>query len=178
VSRVIRGAGAEVVSVVVQEAREEATRIVEEAHREAARIREEQERMLREKARWEARAELAAEHLALEQARRATVEASESALTSLALALAERLLADRLEADPTRVRAIVREALDRVRRASRVRVRVHPADRAALGDLDAEVLEDPSIERGGCVVESELGEVDARLEVRLEALARALAEAR
>jgi flagellar biosynthesis/type III secretory pathway protein FliH len=69
---------------------------------------------------------------------------------------------------------VVREGLERVRRASRVRVRVHPSDAAQLIELEAEVVEDPSITRGGCVVESELGEVDARLEVRLDALARAI----
>jgi flagellar biosynthesis/type III secretory pathway protein FliH len=33
---------------------------------------------------------------------------------------------------------------------------------------------DPALTRGGCVVDTELGTVDARLETRLDALARAL----
>jgi flagellar biosynthesis/type III secretory pathway protein FliH len=35
---------------------------------------------------------------------------------------------------------------------------------------------DPAVERGGVVVESDLGRVDARLDAQLEALRRALTE--
>lgn len=161
--------------MAVREAREEAERIISDAHAEAERIRADLERALREKAQEDARAELAAERVALERARRAMLDDAEATVRTLALAVARRLVAEELETHPERIRSIVREASERVRRASRVRVRVSPADCAALGPLDAEIVEDPSVERGGCVVESDLGDVDARLEVRLEALARALA---
>lgn len=133
---------------------------------------------LRRESREAARAELAADHLEVERARQALFAEAEATVTTLALAVARRLIGEDLEAHPERVRALVLESLDRVRRATRARVRVHPGDAAQLVDLDVEIITDEAIERGGCVVESEIGNVDARLEARLDALAGALASAR
>lgn len=176
-ARVIRGGQARVIRASVTEARDEAARILEEAREEAARIHAAQHAELRERAREEARAELATAHLALERERRAVLDETESSIATLALAVARRIVGDALEADPEHLRVLVDDALGRMRRASRIRVRVHPDDAAALHPpLPAEVLCDPTLTRGGCVVESELGEVDARLEVRLDALAQAIAK--
>jgi len=76
--------------------------------------------------------------------------------------------------------------LTRARRARDVVVRLHPDDAAILeraapdvaaraGRASFTVKADASIERGGCVVETDLGELDARIDVQLDALARALA---
>lgn len=175
-ARVIRGA--RVVPLAVWEAKDEAARIVEAAHERAARLRDERMAELKEEARQLARAELAAAHLEVERARQDVLSEGERSVATLALAVAQRLVLDELDARPERVQAIVRDALDRVRRASRVRVRAHPDDAAQLMDLEVEIVADASIERGGCVVESELGVVDARIETRIDALARALSGAR
>ncbi len=102
------------------------------------------------------------------------LEEAESSVAAIAVAAARKVVAEELSLRPEHIRAIVGAALERVRRASRVRVRVHPSDAAHLVLSDVPVVEDESIERGGCVVESELGDVDARLEVRLAAIERAL----
>lgn len=122
----------------------------------------------------EARAELAVAIAGVERARMAVLADAEATIGALAIAVAERILGEALDVQPERVRTVVSEALERVRRAKHVRVRVHPSDAAQLVDLEVEIVEDASVTRGGCVVESELGEVDARLEVRLDALARAI----
>ncbi len=94
------------------------------------------------------------------------------------MAAARRIVGEELVLAPERIVTIVREVLERARRARTVTVRVHPADagalRRAFGEEGALVEEDPSLERGGCVVATELGELDARLEVKLEELARAM----
>jgi flagellar biosynthesis/type III secretory pathway protein FliH len=182
-ARVIRKGEARVTPLAIAPPGEDATRNLAVRRADAARVSDERLRELTIEAQQIARAELAAAHLEVERARQTILEEAEASIATLALAVARRLVADDLEARPERVRAIVLEALDRVRRATRARVRVHPSDAAQLLDLQAldghaEVVADPSIERGGCLVESELGEVDARLEVRLDALARALANAR
>jgi len=41
--------------------------------------------------------------------------------------------------------------------------------------LQAKIIADPGLERGDCIVESELGNVDGRLSVRLSELKRAVA---
>jgi flagellar assembly protein FliH len=118
--------------------------------------------------------ELAAVHVALDRARRAHEEELQAAIAAIAIAAARKIVLAEIDARPEQVRAIVKDSLDRVRRAERVRVRVCAEDERAASGLGAEVVIDPSIARGGCIVESELGEVDARLEVRLDALERAL----
>jgi Flagellar assembly protein FliH len=88
------------------------------------------------------------------------------------------LLSEELRLRPEHVASVVERELARVRRARNVTLRVHPADLALLEGADTlrtrlELLgtltlrADASLERGGCVLETDLGEVDARLETRL-----------
>jgi flagellar biosynthesis/type III secretory pathway protein FliH len=58
-----------------------------------------------------------------------------------------------------------------------VSVAVHPDDVDALRGVGATVISDPSLSPGDCVVSCELGEIDGRIEVRLDALAKAIAGA-
>ena len=73
-----------------------------------------------------------------------------------------------------------REAVDRAAGARRILLRVHPRDADLLAGLpwlrSLELLEDETLSRGGCMVESEQGIVDGRIETRLDSLERALEE--
>ncbi|MCA9611529.1 MAG: hypothetical protein KC586_02105, partial [Myxococcales bacterium] len=64
------------------------------------------------------------------------------------------------------------------KRATRLVLVVHPEDRASIADLPelvgARLEEDESLERGDCVARTDLGTLDGRLVVRLDALRRAL----
>ena len=106
----------------------------------------------------------------------AALAAAEKELGTLALAAAKRILGEELSIAPDRIGAVVEGVLTRARRARSIKVRVHPDDVAALRKLHASlsIEPDPSLTRGGCVVETDLGELDARLEVQIAALARAL----
>ena len=88
------------------------------------------------------------------------------------------LLGEELRLRPEHIQSVVERELARVRRARSVELRLHPADlelmpssialseRAELrGTLT--FTPDPALERGGCVLVTNLGEVDARLETRL-----------
>lgn len=98
----------------------------------------------------------------------------------LAVAVAERVIGQALEQRPELVRPMVRSVLERARRARRLELRVHPDDvehLRGLGDGPDRVVAveaDPAVRRGGCVLRTDVGEVDARLEVRLAAVERAL----
>ena len=98
------------------------------------------------------------------------------------------LVREELSATPAHVRGRVRDVLRRVRRARRLQLTVHPEDAPLLGDLDAlgdavelrtavELHTDPGLERGSALVESDLGDLDARLEIQVDRLARTLARA-
>jgi type III secretion protein L len=84
---------------------------------------------------------------------------------------------------------IVHEAMRTMRNQRQVTVRVAPeavddVQRQLTGIMAdypgitfVEVTADSRLRRGGCILESELGTVDASVEVQLEALARALQRA-
>ena len=72
----------------------------------------------------------------------------------------------------------VRTVLERARRAKRVRVRVHPSDLAHLEGAEwaagASIEGDAELTPGDCVVETELGTLDGRVQTQLAALDEAL----
>jgi len=181
-ARVIRGSGAVVPSEVV-EAREEAERIVAEAEAEAARIvteaRDAAEVVRREATqagRAQAEAEAAQLLVAAAATRDGALSKADSEVLKLAMAAAEHIVGGTLEAQPEGAIAIVRDVLARARRARHVSVRVHPEDSERIAEAfdGVEVIADRAITRGGCVVETDLGRLDARLQVRLSALEKML----
>lgn len=103
------------------------------------------------------------------------------AVAVTALALARQVVRSELSLEPGHVVKVAEEAVAALLlSAKHVRVRVHPQDHAlvsagaadALAARGAQVLADAAVERGGCVVESDLGRVDAQVAHRWQ---RALA---
>jgi flagellar assembly protein FliH len=89
------------------------------------------------------------------------------------------LLAAELALRPEHIAALVERELGRVRRARDIELHLHPEDARLfepvervcarlelLGEL--RVVQDATLQRGGCLLITNLGEVDARLETRLE----------
>jgi flagellar assembly protein FliH len=104
-------------------------------------------------------------------------------LVELALLVARELVGAEVSRDPAPLVHLVERCLDDVAGESQIIVRLHPADRAALlaarPDLvrpDLRVIEDASLARGGCAVESTRRLVDARLEERLDKMRDGLRE--
>jgi type III secretion system HrpE/YscL family protein len=185
-----------VIDGAVYDARTEAQRIVAGARAEAARIvaaaeaaREEFRRAGHAAGREEAAAG-ATEMLVRARAEleRLRHEACDD-LKRVAVRAAERILGRQLDLDPDAVIDICRSALGAVRRARAVLLRVHPEDLARVSaarprlasalarpgaDVAVELRPDATVSRGGCLVETESGIVDARLETQLAAIERAL----
>jgi flagellar assembly protein FliH len=119
----------------------------------------------------------------VEETARAMARPYASELVELALIVARELVAADVERDPLRLVQLVERCLDDVVGESSITVRLHPADRANLlaarpelakGDL--RLLEDATLARGGCVIESARRLVDARVEERLDRLRDGLRE--
>ncbi|MCK4950324.1 MAG: flagellar assembly protein FliH [Gammaproteobacteria bacterium] len=100
----------------------------------------------------------------------------EDELVTLAIAIVRQLVRREIKTDPGQVVAVVREAVAALPVVSRnIRLHLHPEDavivQEALSLSESErawaVIEDPSINRGGCRVISENSQVDATLEARL-----------
>lgn len=118
---------------------------------------------------------LTAERLA-EQARSDALE--------IGFQVARRILEAELRTSPEALFALVRTALKRAGDSRKVVVRLHPEDArpaaaaVAGGELSVtsaglEVRPDPTLERGDCLVDTDFGQVDGRLQTRLEELHRA-----
>jgi flagellar assembly protein FliH len=110
----------------------------------------------------------------------------ERELLELALGVARKVvrqeLAERPEIWLGMIRHAVRRAVDRERIAIRVPQRLMtflreglPELRASLEDVkELELVEDPSLAEGGCVIESRFGDIDIGVETQLAAAERAL----
>jgi flagellar biosynthesis/type III secretory pathway protein FliH len=173
--RIVKGTG-RVIAGEVMEARGEAAALREAARREGYAA-----------GRAEAAAEMAAVLLrARAEASRLIVGARPAAL-AIAGKMAERIVGRAVVLDPGVMADIAAEALAACHTPSgAVRVRVHPADLAAVearrarlaGGLPEgaalELAADEAVQRYGCVVETPVGRVDARLDTQIAALERVL----
>jgi flagellar assembly protein FliH len=186
VGHVIKGHG-HVVPAVVMDARAQAAELVASAVAERERAWAEGFALGRD----EGRADAAATLVGLLAAARAEASAAlarlEPAALAIAARMAEKIVGRAVALDPTIMAAIAAEAVAACRtRGGVARLRVHPdelapvvAARAALADAlggeDAlEIVADESVGRHGCVVDTAVGRVDARLATQLEALGRLL----
>lgn len=181
---------------ILREAEEEGRRILERARREgvergleegrAQGAREERERFAREAEGVRGLLETVAG--ALRDDRAALKAAAGRDLLRLAVAVAERILRAEVRLRPDEaVRGAVLRAAELAADRRELRVRLHPQDVTAVETLLPELrrrfsetakvtLEaDESVSRGGCVVRTREGAVDAQLETRLREIERGLA---
>ncbi len=114
------------------------------------------------------------------------VKEAEAALIDLALQAAQKVVAG-LPITPSAVEAVVREALRQVEDTAEITIQLHPDDLALLRKQKSPILEGlpetgplryaPSadVTRGGCMIHTRFGTVDARRETKIEQLRQSLA---
>ncbi|HEY0170035.1 MAG TPA: type III secretion system stator protein SctL [Pyrinomonadaceae bacterium] len=181
-----------VVKRAVAEARAEARRILADAGREADDLRERAAREAREmreaayeEGREAALSELNFILLEAHERRDAALTGAERDVLRLAVKLAEKIIGREIARDDATLADIVSAALRHARQQESLTVRVNPADlprvQAHRGRLDPsgrarfiDLVADPRVGPGGCVIEGESGTVDARLDTQLRVLERAL----
>jgi flagellar biosynthesis/type III secretory pathway protein FliH len=114
----------------------------------------------------------------------------EKEIVDLALVVAERIVRQELTANKEAISAIVQEALKKVEHQQSILIRMNPADiqfldRSQLPFADngdqpknnrIRIEADESISRGGCFIETESGDVDARIETQIEIIKAAFSE--
>jgi flagellar assembly protein FliH len=107
------------------------------------------------------------------------IESAEPELVRLALGIAERVLHQQVALDRGVVVEMAKNAIARLFERDTVTVRVNPADLermrehreelVAIGDIrNLRVVEDQRVDRGGVVVETEAGTIDARITTQLD----------
>ena len=114
----------------------------------------------------------------------------EPQLIDLAVGIAKKIIGHELSSKPETIVEIVAQALRTIRHQREITVRVHPNHLAVVEQHKSELLgvltrapdivvrADDDVPVGGCVIESELGRIEAELETQLEMLKRALTAAK
>lgn len=106
----------------------------------------------------------------------------EKQLTLLALTVGKQMVRRELKTDPAQIIAVIRESVSRLPAAARdIRVHLNPEDAIVVreflstpsADRAWSIVEDPSLQRGGCIVRTDTSQLDARLDSRLNAIVSA-----
>ena len=104
-------------------------------------------------------------------------------MANLALVVGAQLARRELSIDPRQVLSIIRECIDSLPSAVRVvRIRLAPTDASVLREslhpdsepCEVQVVADPRITRGGCIVEADASRIDAQFESRVAAAVAAV----
>jgi flagellar assembly protein FliH len=191
--RIIRRAVPNTPEAIIEGARDEADAITAAAAGEAEALCEAARGEGLARGRAEAADEVAGALTGLHEMARGLVEQREALLDSavreatvLAIEVAARLVRAEVAARPERVADVLRGAIRRAADRSRLVARVNPADLAACraaapvileemgGITGFQVIDDPRILAGSCVLETSAGDVDATFESQLARILEAL----
>ena len=106
----------------------------------------------------------------------------EKEVAELALAIAQKVICREVATDKETVVCVAKEALAKVDDPGNITIKMNPADLQFINetkyqlanlvtDVNSITFEgEESIQSGGCIIETELGEIDARIEKQLEAV--------
>jgi len=112
----------------------------------------------------------------------------EREVVKLAIEVAKKIVHREVQVDRDIIQTLVKVALSHVADKSAVTVHLHPVDynyllehraeltRGADDGRDIVLLADKSIDRGGCLIETECGDIDARIEEEFRELERSFFE--
>lgn len=113
------------------------------------------------------------------------LSSAETELARLSIKVAERIIGQEVRSAGEVIMGVVRQALSGIKDREEVLIRVSPddyhivnEDRTALSRMveglkNFELVVDSKVEAGGCIIETNLGNVDARLTTQLAAIAAA-----
>jgi len=173
----------------IPKAKSEAQKIIEQAYAEAEKVRQEAREEGRREGRDEAAANIEQSLSTLNQAvkeRKKIIKDAEGEILRLALKVAEQIIRSEVSLHRDVSLNIVSEAIGRVSDREQIIVKVNREDAEYLkrykdrlaGMLDGvksfSIIEDSNIEPGGCVIETNLGFIDARISTKLKSIEEAL----
>jgi flagellar assembly protein FliH len=108
---------------------------------------------------------------------------SEAELVELAMGIARRILRRELSVDAEALQGLVKGALERLSAREICRIRAHPELEPGIrrclereSQSGIQVIGDATLERGGILVETSRGKLDASLETQLAEIGRGLAD--
>lgn len=187
----IEGSEKEVITpeTILAQARDKADQKVREAYSEGMERGIEAGRQQFEEAVAQAAAALEASAEAMRGAREQFLASLEPQVVELALEIARRILQREARTDRDLLTTTVQNALRHLADREEMLIRVNPADLEGLRTQKVRLIEDfddvqeiivegdESISPGGCIVESRLMQVDARIEAQLDTILEVLHQA-
>jgi len=123
----------------------------------------------------------------LKKQREEYLKSVEKEMVRLSLEIASKVIQQKIERDEKIILKNLRHALKHLLDKGRIVVRLNPADleivskhskefKSAEGLKELILEEDSKVTRGGCLIHSELGHIDAQIETQLEMIGKALLE--
>jgi flagellar assembly protein FliH len=103
-------------------------------------------------------------------------ENAEQQIVKLSLAIAEKIIHLEVTTNRDVVRSVLKDAIKSISDRENMKIRIHPQDYLSMLDIKSDFIkgfdgiksitfeEDESIQRGGAIIETMCGEVDARLD--------------
>lgn len=173
----------------ISKVKDEAQKIIDKAMSEADAIRSEARESGREEGRAEATQHIDEALQTLNQAvkeKKKIIKDAENEILRLAIKVAEQIIRSEVSLHRDVCLNIVAEAISRVSDREQIIVKVNREDAEYLkrykdrlaGILDGvksfSILEDAAIEPGGCIIETNLGFVDAKISTKLKSIEEAL----
>ncbi len=174
-------AATQVAEDILARARSEADSIINDAAIKAEQVLDEAYRKGIERS----LAEFEKHLIEIREIRANVMRDTEQDLVTLAVRIAEKILGKELTLDKSAITEIVTTALRNARQRDVVTVFVNPTDLKTVtkererysSDERIRLLDfvaDPAVPAGGCVIETEVGKIDARLETQFKVIESAL----
>lgn len=122
----------------------------------------------------------------LTEAREKFYSNSESEMVELVINVAHVALGDQIEKNPSLIRHVIKNAVRKLQAREEMTIRVNPLDIEEAEKVRAEIIKevediekvsfkgDPLVSRGGCMLDTNMGSIDARVETQLEAMRESL----
>lgn len=107
-------------------------------------------------------------------------------IVEIAIATAKKIIKKEIEEDSETVVRVVKEALKQIKQAQKITIKVNPQDwmklkevqpellSSSLGEASVYIEKDEAIARGGSLLETDKGIIDARIEQQIEEVNKAL----
>ena len=123
---------------------------------------------------------------ALDQIRQARHRGAEKEIVELSLAIAKKVIHREVTCDPAVIVSVTKAALEKAGEQEGLRIKMSPSDIDFLNRIDfneqeftdhlggLHIVADETLQPGGCVIETDCGDIDARIEKQLEVVEEAL----
>ena len=118
----------------------------------------------------------------LKNIRQEIQQAIEKEVVQLALSIAKKIVCHEVKTNEETVVCVAREALSRVESPGKIKIKLNPTDLQFIQDTKSQLSHllqnvdsirfeaEDSIQSGGCVIETEMGDIDARIEKQFQAI--------